>query len=55
MAQKNAAPDKRQRALIRAHGLDPKYYTVMRELNYSMFLRDRRDGIVKLIDKKSMR
>lgn len=51
MAQKNAAPDKRQAALIWAHGLDPRYYTVMRELNYSVFLKDRRDGSVKIIDK----
>ena len=52
MAQKNAAPDKRQAALIKARGLDPRYYTVMRELNYTLFIRDRRDGTVKIIDKQ---
>lgn len=51
MVQKNAAPNKQQAALIRARGLDPRYYTVMRELNYSIFLKDRRDGTVKIIDK----
>ena len=32
-------------------GLDPRYFTVMRELNYSLFIKDRRDGTVKIIDK----
>ena len=52
MAQKNAAPDKRQAQIIKSRGLDPRYYTVMRELNYSMFLKDRRSGTVRIIDKK---
>lgn len=52
MAQKNAAPTKLQAELLKRHGLDPRYYTVMRELNYTMFIKDRRDGTVKIIDKK---
>lgn len=51
MAQKNTAPNKLQADLLRRRGLDPKYYTVMRELNYTLFIKDRRDGTVKIIDK----
>lgn len=52
MAQKNAAPDKRQAEIIRARGYDPRFFAVIRELNYTMFIKDRRDGTVKIIDKK---
>ena len=51
MAQKNAAPNHRQAQIIRNHGLDPKYYTVMRELNFSLFIQNRRDKSIKIIDK----
>lgn len=51
MAQKNAAPDKRQAAIIKNHGLDPRCYTVVRELNFSLFIKDRRDKTIKIIDK----
>lgn len=51
MAQKNAAPDKRQAQIIKNHGLDPRYYTVVRELNFSLFIQDRRDKTIKIIDK----
>lgn len=54
MAQKKyPAPNKNQAAIIKARGLEPKYYTVMRELNYTLFLKDIRDGSVKIIDKQS--
>ena len=52
MKQKNVAPNKQQAALLRAHGLDPRYYTIMRELNFTLFIKDRRDGTVKIIDKQ---
>lgn len=51
MAKKNAAPNKQQAALIRARGLDPRYYVVTRELNFSFFIKDIRDGSTKIIDK----
>lgn len=51
MAQKNAAPDKRQAALMKSHGYDPRYFTVIRDLNFTMFIKDRRDGTVHIIDK----
>lgn len=53
MAQKNATPNTRQKALIRNRGLDPNNYTVLKELNYSLYLIDRRDKTIKIIDKRS--
>lgn len=50
MAQMNATPNKRQAELIRRHGLEPKNYAVMKELNYSIYLRDRRNGMIKILD-----
>lgn len=53
MAQKKyPAPNKNQAAIIKHHGLDPKFFTVMRELNFSLFLKDIRDGSVKIVDKQ---
>ena len=51
--QKNATPNKRQRDLIKKRGLNPDNYTVLRELNYSLFLIDRRDKTIKILDKRS--
>lgn len=51
--QKNATPNKKQKAIIRSRGLDPDNYTVLKELNYSIFLIDRRTKTVKIIDKRS--
>lgn len=45
------APDRRQQALLRRHGLEWRNYLVKRELNTSIFLLDRRNGTVKIIDK----
>ena len=51
--QKNAKPNKNQKALIKKRGLNPDNYTVLRELNYSLFLIDRRDKTIKMLDKRS--
>lgn len=51
--QKNATPNKRQLDLIKKRGLNPDNYTVLRELNYSLFLIDRRYKTVKILDKRS--
>lgn len=53
MAQKNATPNRRQKDMIKKRGLDPANYTVLKELNYSLFLIDRRDKTIKIIDKRS--
>lgn len=50
--QKNATPNKEQAEIIRRAGLNPVYYTVVRNLNNSMIIRDRRDGSVQIIEKK---
>ena len=51
--QKNATPNKNQKVLIKKRGLDPDNYTVLKELNYSLFLIDRRDKTIKILDKRS--
>ena len=53
MAQKNATPNKNQKALLRRQGLNPDNYTVLKELNYALFLIDRRDKSIKIINKRS--
>ena len=53
MAQKNATPNKNQKRLIISRGLNPDNYTVLKELNYSLFLIDRRDKTIKIINKRS--
>ena len=53
MAQKNASPNARQAELIRRRGLDPKDYVVVKVLNYSLFIKNRHTGIIKIIDKRS--
>ena len=53
MAQKNATLNKNQKVLIRRMGLDPDHYTVLKELNYALFLIDRRDKSIKIINKRS--
>ena len=51
--QKNATPNARPKQLIRKRGLNPSNYTVLKELNYSLFLIDRRDKTIKILDKRS--
>lgn len=53
MAQKNASPNACQAELIRRRGLDPKDYVVVKALNYTMFLKNRHTGVIKIIDKRS--
>lgn len=49
---KKASPNKQQAEFIRRAGLDPIYFTVMRELNNSMIICDRRDKSIQIIDKR---
>ena len=53
MAQKNASPNKNQKKLILSRGLNPDNYTVYKELNYVLFLIDKRDKTVKIINKRN--
>lgn len=50
--QKKASPNKQQAEFIRRAGLDPIYFTVVKELNHSMIICDRRDKNVQMIDKR---
>jgi hypothetical protein len=53
MAQEYAVPNKRQKQLIKKRGLNPENYVVLRELNYALFLIDKRFKTIKVIDKRS--
>lgn len=52
MAQKNATPNKDQARIIKANGLTPIEWVVMRDLMHSMIIKNRITHEVKLIDKK---
>lgn len=52
MAQKNATPNKDQARIIKANGLTPIEWVVMRDLMNSMIIKHRITHELKLIDKK---
>ena len=49
--QKRADPTKEQAECIRRAGLVPHEFTVVRELVYSLFVRHRVTGEIKMISK----
>ena len=52
MANQKTEPNSRQRDFIRDHGLKPKDWWVLRELNYCIFLKHRETGRVKVLNIK---
>lgn len=51
MAQKNASPSADQQVVIAKAGLNPAYWTVIKETLYSMIICHRETKEVKLIGK----
>lgn len=51
MAQKNASPTKAQQEVIKSNGLRPCEWTVIKDLNHTMIIRNRQTNEVKLIEK----
>lgn len=51
MAQKNATPSKEQARIIKANGLTPIEWVVLKDLNHSMIIKHRITHEVKLIGK----
>lgn len=49
--QKRTDPNKEQAEYIRRAGLVPHEFTVIKELGYSLFIRHRVTGEVKMISK----
>ena len=49
--QKNATPSKEQQAAIKGSGLRHWEWTVLQELQYTMIIKHRISGEVKLINK----
>lgn len=41
-----------ERVMLKRRGLNPADYTVEKRLNYTMILRNRYTGILKIIDKR---
>lgn len=52
MAQKNATPSKAQQAVLKANGLNPLVWVVVKELDHSMIVRHRVTGEFKHVEKK---
>lgn len=51
MPQKNATPTAEQQVTIAKSGLNPAGWTVIKDLNYSMIIRNRKTNEVKRIGK----
>lgn len=51
MAQKNATPTAEQQETICRAGLNPAYWTVIKDLRYSMIICNKQTKEVKLIGK----
>ena len=51
MAQKNATPSKTQAEILKAHGLRPQLYTVVKELPNSMIVKHRITGEFTVLEK----
>ena len=51
MGQKNATPTKEQKAVLKKHKLPEYLWVVMKEFPYSMMVRHRVTGEIKVIDK----
>ena len=45
--------DDNQKKMLRKRGLDPKNYLVLRNTYAALWLRDIRDGSMKILDKKN--
>ena len=52
MAQKNATPSKEQARIIKANGLTPIEWVVLKDLNHRMIIKHRITHEVKLVEKK---
>ena len=51
MAQKNATPSREQQEILRRNYLDPLHWTIVRDLRYSMIIRNRQSGETRVVCK----
>ena len=51
MAQKNATPLKRQLEIIKQNKLNPALYVVIKELDFTLIVKHRITGEVKVLNK----
>ena len=52
MPQKNASPSKEQAKWLKANGLIPVEWAIIKDLTHSMIIKNKITREVKLIDKK---
>lgn len=52
MAQKNATPTKEQQAMLKANGLNPLFWVIVKDLMDSVIVRNRLSGEFKLVSKR---
>lgn len=52
MAQKNATPNKEQKAVLARYGLKDMCWVVIQDFPHGMIVRHRITGEVKMLDKK---
>lgn len=53
MAEEKRPFKKHQYIMLRRRGLDPKNYEPIKETYGSVYFRDKRDGSIKIINKKN--
>ena len=51
MGQKNASPTREQRQILERHGLKPAWWTVVRNLNHNLIVRNKLTGEFKYLEK----
>ena len=51
MPQKNATPNREQKAVLARHGLRPLEWVVIKELTHSLIIKNRITGEFKVVEK----
>ena len=51
MVQKNASPTREQRQIMERHGLKPKWWAVVKSLNYNLIVRNKLTGEFRYLEK----
>ena len=52
MMQKNASPTREQRQIMERHGLKPRWWTVLRNLNHNLIVKNKLTGEIKYLEKQ---
>ena len=52
MAQKNASPTREQKQIMERYGLKPVCWTVLRNLNHNLIVKNKFTGEVRYLEKQ---